>query len=88
MLSTVPRARKYQPVVDYLAAFTGSEVSFSVEEMEALVGPMGPGTRNWSYWSNGTNEPNRPSRWIQAQSGFDTYFQSTTQRICFKRRKP
>lgn len=87
-LITMPRGRKYQPLVDYLNSFAGDEVTFSIEELEAMVGPMGHGTRSWSYWSNGTSEPNRPSRWIQAESGFATYFQSTSQKVRFVRRKP
>jgi hypothetical protein len=84
----MPRARKYQPLVDYLNSFRGREVTFSFEELGAMVGPMSHGTRSWSYWTNGPFQATRPSRWIQSESGFDTYFQSTSQKVRFVRRKP
>ena len=87
-LITMPKLRKYQPLVDFLGTFTGQEVTFSFEELEAMVGPMSHGTRSFTYWSNGPLNGGRPSRWIQAQTGFSTYFQSTSQKVRFVRRKP
>jgi len=84
----MPKPRKYQPLVDYLNAFKGDEVTLSYPELEAMVGPMSPSTRSWTYWSNGPYLNTKPPRWVQAETGFATYFQSTPQKVCFKRRKP
>ncbi len=79
--------RKYQPLVDFLRSFPGDEIMLSFEELETMVGPMDEGTRSWSYWSNGVGPLTRPSRWIQKESGFNTYFRSQLQKLLFRRRK-
>lgn len=84
----MPKAKKYEPLVDYLLAVTGNEFTLSIEEIEAMVGPMLPTTRTRSYWSNGPYINSHPPRWVQAETGFNTYFQVSTQKVRFKRRQP
>ena len=81
-------SRKYQPLIDYLNAVPGDEVTLSFEELEALVGPMRPYTRTNSFWANTSKFANRPAWLIQQRTEFESYFQRTAQKVCFRRRKP
>lgn len=86
MWGLMPGTRKYQPLIDHLKVAVGDEFTMTIEEIEALVGPMTKYTRTKSFWANTVRYQDRPSWVIQRDSGFNTAFQSSPQRVRFKRR--
>lgn len=83
----MPGTRKYQPLIDHLKGAVGDEFTMTIDDIEVLVGPMSKYTRTKSFWANSARYQGRPSWVIQKESGFDTAFQLSPQRVQFKRRK-
>ena len=84
----MPGTRKYQPLIDHLKTAIGNEFTMTIEEIEGIVGPMSKYTRTKSFWANSVRYHARPAWVVQQESGFDTAFQLSPQRVHFKRRKP
>jgi len=83
----MPSTRKYQPLINHLKSAVGDEFTMTIEEVEALVGPMKKYTRTKQFWANTVDYGGRPAWVIQREAGFDTAFQLSPQRVQFKRRK-
>lgn len=84
----MPSTRKYEPLIDHLKTAVGDEFTMTIEEIEALVGPLSKYALRTEFWANTLEYQGRPSWVVQRDAGFDTFFQKNPMKVRFKRRKP